>query len=128
MRTAPALQGLLLLRTILELEVGSPFAIGVHLVAEQPRRLVLLGPPEHNRARTVTKEHARVAVVPVDPAREGVGTNDERRAVRAIVQELGCGVHPEEEAGARGGQVEGDGASRADVARDAGRIAEEIIR
>mmetsp|Transcript_30882 Transcript_30882/g.67636 ORF Transcript_30882/g.67636 Transcript_30882/m.67636 type:complete len:218 (-) Transcript_30882:548-1201(-) len=73
---------------VLEVEVAPARAIGVHLEAEHAALGVRLRRAHHHRARTVAKEHARVAVAPVHPPRERVSANHHRRLVSSIVKKL----------------------------------------
>mmetsp|Transcript_4213 Transcript_4213/g.10770 ORF Transcript_4213/g.10770 Transcript_4213/m.10770 type:complete len:222 (-) Transcript_4213:385-1050(-) len=100
---APA--NLLLLGREGELQVAVPVAVAVHLEAEQPRLVQRFRGGQHHGPRPVGKEHTRVPVLPVHPAREGVGPDHEGVLRGPVVEELPSGHRREEEPRARRRQV-----------------------
>mmetsp|Transcript_1968 Transcript_1968/g.5525 ORF Transcript_1968/g.5525 Transcript_1968/m.5525 type:complete len:423 (-) Transcript_1968:88-1356(-) len=112
-----------------EAEVGPSGAVRVQREAEHAfLSLAVDGGLQHDCTGAVAKQDARVAIAPVHPAGESVGADDERRLIRASVQELRRGGDAEEETGARSGEVEGDGAGGANLARDVRGVAKQVVR
>ena len=62
---------------------------------------------QHHRAGAVAEQHAGAAIVPVEDAREGLGTDHQRALEGACAQEIVGGGEREHETGAHGLKVEG---------------------
>ena len=87
-------------------------AVGVQVAGEDAGRVRGL---EHDRARAVAEEHAGAAILPVEDAREDLGADHERAAMRARADEEVGGGERVDEARAHGLHVEGRAALHAEL-------------
>mmetsp|Transcript_45597 Transcript_45597/g.110968 ORF Transcript_45597/g.110968 Transcript_45597/m.110968 type:complete len:274 (-) Transcript_45597:223-1044(-) len=118
---------LLLLSSEGQLEVAIAVPITVQLEAQKPRLLHRLRGREDHRPSAIAEEHARVAILPIDPPREGIGTHNQSVLGGASVQELPRRHDPKQEPRARRRQVHRKRVLGADGRGHGGGVAEHVL-
>mmetsp|Transcript_10937 Transcript_10937/g.44067 ORF Transcript_10937/g.44067 Transcript_10937/m.44067 type:complete len:290 (+) Transcript_10937:593-1462(+) len=104
-----------------------PRAVGVHVEPEQAAIGRVRRRRQHHSAAPVSEEDARPAVAPVDVSGQDVGSDDQHVFVLAAADEVNAVDDADDEAAARGGEVDGQGVRRADGGLHRARGAEEVV-
>ena len=107
-------------------EAAVAAAIGAHPEGHQAILLGRAGLQGH-RARPIAEQHAGASVIPVEPAAELVGADDQHPLHGAAAQVLGGGDQGEEKATAGCGEIEGHGVGGAEGRLHLGGRSEEVV-
>ena len=104
-----------------------PRSVGVHVEPQEAAVGRVRRRRQHHGAAPVSEEDARPAVAPVDVAGQHVGSDHEDVFVFAAADEVNAVDDADDEAAARGGEVDGQGARRADGGLHRARGSEEVV-
>mmetsp|Transcript_11019 Transcript_11019/g.39870 ORF Transcript_11019/g.39870 Transcript_11019/m.39870 type:complete len:362 (+) Transcript_11019:365-1450(+) len=108
-------------------QVMVPRPVAVHVEPEHAAVLRVRRGRQHHRAAAVAEQDARPAVAPVDVPREDVGADHQHVFVFSAADEVDTVHESDDEAAARGGEVERERALRADRGLDRARAAEDVV-